>query len=278
MAELLLHISPCPNDTFIFDAWIHQSTVSFATYPLKTKFYDIKTLNELAQQEIPDITKLSVYAAASVIPQYQLLTTGAAIGYRNGPLIIAKKKMSVKELQNATIGIPGKNTTAFALLKIFFPTCNNVKEYFFHEIETALINEEIDAGLIIHETRFTFEKKGLIKLFDLGELWEEAYHLPLPLGVIAVKRNLPQPLKLAINDLTKTSVWYALTQNKISEFVFTMAQINDESVIRAHIQLYVNNFTIELNDLGKKAIQVFFREIQRIKLIEQDIDESIIFI
>ncbi len=271
MYNLLLHISPCPNDTFMFDAWINHRLNDGFGWNLQTYFYDIKTLNELAIKHIPDITKLSVFAASQVLSNYQILTSGAAIGYKNGPLIISKKPLTVNNISNVRLAVPGFNTTAYALLKFFFPQVRLCKEYFFNEIEDAILNHEVDAGLIIHETRFTFEKKGLFKIADLGEMWEKTYRLPLPLGVIAVKRSLPDDVKKSMNDLLRKSILYAFNeQASISNFVSTHAQIKDDDVIGQHIRLYVNEMSVELGKKGKRSIQVFFQQMIRASLIKKE--------
>lgn len=279
MPDFLLHISPCPNDTFMFDAWINHRSNDFWGWNVQTHFYDIKTLNELAEKQIPDITKLSVFAASKLLSSYQVLTSGAAIGYGNGPLIISKKPLIFNDISNVRLAVPGFNTTAFALLKLFFPKVGLCKEYFFNEIEDAILNDEADAGLIIHETRFTYEKKGLVKVADLGEMWEKAYRLPLPLGVIAVKRSLPDDVKKSISDLLQKSILYAFNeQASISSFVAAHAQIHDDEVIRQHIQLYVNDMSIELGEKGKRSIEVFFNEMIRMGFIKQEYIQQPIFV
>lgn len=279
MPDFLLHISSCPNDTFMFEAWINEQLNDFYGWKVKTHFYDIKTINELAKKQIPDITKLSVFAASQLLSNYQILTSGAAIGYNNGPLIISKKPKTIADISNIRLAVPGFNTTAYALLKFFFPQVGFCKEYFFNQIEDAILNDEVDAGLIIHETRFTFEKKGLFKIADLGEMWEKVYHLPLPLGVIAVKRSLPYDIKKNMNNLLRKSILYAMKeQTTISKFVTSLAQIQNEEVIRRHILLYVNEMSVELGKKGKRAIQVFFQEMIRMGLIKQKDIQHPIFV
>ncbi len=271
MNSISLFISPCPNDTFMFDAWINKREEHFSGNPVHAEFFDIKTLNQLASEGVADVIKLSVFSAAHLLHLYQILQSGAALGFANGPLIVSKRKIYPDEVPFVTLAVPGFSTTAFALLKMFFSPQPQCKEYFFDEIEEVVLSNEADAGLIIHETRFTYQKKGLQLVADLGKLWEERYHLPLPLGVIAVKRNLPEEIKLTINALLKKSIEHSMQKFpiEINDFVLKHAQVKDIQVVKSHIELYVNQFSIELGEIGRRAILTFFEEMKKLHLINQ---------
>src|SRR5512138_596122 len=196
--RLTLGFSPCPNDTFIFDAMVHGR---IDTEGLEFDYFlaDVEELNRRAFAGTVDITKMSFHAYAYVANNYLILDSGSALGRKNGPLLISKRELNPEELSGKLIAIPGKYTTANLLLGIAWPEIKNKKEYLFSDIETAIINEEVDAGLIIHETRFTYSKKGLLKIADLGEYWEKLTNLPIPLGTIVVKRSMPEEIALKVN-------------------------------------------------------------------------------
>lgn len=261
-------LSPCPNDTFMFDAWINARIELPKEHSFDFYFADIKTLNEFAHQNEPDITKISVFTAGQILNNYELLTSGSAIGYKNGPLIISKRKIYPDEIPHAKIGIPGFNTTANLLLQLFYKPSQKPNEYFFNEIEEAILDNEVDAGVIIHETRFTFQSKGLQKIVDLGEKWESAYKLPLPLGAIAIKRKLPCEIKAMLNRLMFQSVQYAFKHpEKSIPLIKLHAQETSDKVIKQHIDLYVNDFSFNINELGKNAIKKMFEEGIRLNLL-----------
>jgi len=278
MSNLLLFLSPCPNDTFMLDAWLNKQADTF-DLPVKFSFYDIKTLNELSANCIADITKLSVLTAANVLNNYQILTSGAAIGYENGPLVVSKKKIYPDEIPYLKIAVPGINTTAFALLKIFYNKLYSIKEYFFYEIEDVILDNEADAGLIIHESRFTYQQKGLKLVIDLGKLWHQKFNLPLPLGIFAVKRTLDINTKLKINELIKESILFAFKNPHISyKFVIENAQVKDTQVITNHISLYVNDYSVNMGEIGKKSIYTFFEEANKIDLINNNFKTQSVFV
>ena len=253
--KLSLGFSPCPNDTYIFDALVN-SRIDLKKYEFDLEIADVERLNQLALENVLDVTKLSFAAFAHVSKNYQLLPYGAALGFGNGPLLISKKKIYPDEVTHLKIAIPGKYTTASLLLGIFWPEAKNVKEYIFSDIEEVVLSGETDAGLIIHETRFTYHKKGLLKIADLGEMWEKETKLPLPLGGIAIKRELPEKVKIEIGNLVKDSLDYA---NKFPEashnFIRKNAQETSEMITKQHIGLYVNRFSANLGADGKNAIQ-----------------------
>lgn len=264
MKPITLCFSSCPNDTFMFYHFLQD-------YPdCIYKIADIKTLNEWAEQNIADVTKLSVYKAGFLTENYEILSTGAAIGFNNGPLVISKRKIYPDEIPHIKLGIPGKSTTAYLLLNLFYSLHQEPKEYFFNEIEEAILDNEIDAGLIIHETRFTYEKKGLKKIVDLGELWYQQYQLPLPLGVIAVKRNLTIEMKQTIYETLKNSIIKAQQNPQATySFVKKYAQELDDNIITKHIQLYVNSLSVEMGLEGKNSILTLFRKAHDKKLVPE---------
>ncbi len=256
--KLSLGFSPCPNDTFIFDALAHQK-IDTEGLEFEIVFADVETLNTKAQHEDLDITKLSYHAYAYMSKNYQLLTSGSALGKGCGPILISKDDIPRSKIEFCLVGIPGKLTTANFLLSLAFPEAATKKEYVFSEIENALLSDAIDIGVIIHENRFTYEAKGLKKIIDLGEWWEKKYQLPIPLGGICVRRNFDNELKQKINRVLKRSVEFAMKNPEQSMgFVRQHSQEMEEEVMKKHIQLYVNDFTIDLGTKGKNAVEKLY--------------------
>jgi len=260
--KLRIGFSPCPNDTFIFDALIHHriDTEGIEFEPL---IEDVETLNQLASKAMLDITKLSFHALGYVSGQYQLLNAGSALGKACGPLLIAKKHIAAadKNINPLTIAIPGALTTANLLLSIAFPAAQKKSILEFSEIEQAVLDEQVDAGLIIHENRFTYASKGLKKIIDLGEYWESETALPIPLGGIAVKRSIPEKLQIKIDRLLRQSIEFAFENPDISlPYIRSLAQEMDESVMKQHIALYVNHYSIQLKSTGRKAIHTLYQK------------------
>jgi len=256
--KLSLAFSTCPNDTFIFDALIHNK-IETEGLEFDVILGDVEELNKLAFKSEVDITKLSYHAFAHISNNYKLLNSGSALGYKNGPLLISKRKVFLDEIDDLKIGIPGKNTTANLLLKIAYPNAKNKTEYLFSDIEEAILSDEIDAGLIIHENRFTYEKKGLKKIIDLGEFWEEKTQLPIPLGGIVVNRKLSNEIQQKVDRVLKRSVEYAFANPKSAyNYIKKFAQEMEEEVMYNHIKLYVNDFTKELGTKGKQAIETLY--------------------
>lgn len=279
--KLTLGFSPCPNDTFIFDALIHHK-IDTEGLDFEVFYNDVETLNQKAMRGELDITKLSYHAFAYAADKYVLLDAGSALGFGVGPLLIFKPPIErfVKEgdkefmkgesgtsektnlvsvIAPLKIGIPGKFTTANFLLSLFFPDWNNKTELVFSEIENALLDAEIDFGLIIHENRFTYQEKGLSKLFDLGELWEKQTGCAIPLGGIVANRKLPLEVQHKINRVIRRSVEFAFENPKSGlEFIRSHAQEMSEEVMYKHIELYVNKFSVDLGTEGKKAVKLLF--------------------
>jgi 1,4-dihydroxy-6-naphthoate synthase len=271
--KLSLGFSPCPNDTFIFDALIHQK-IDTEGLTFEVIFDDVETLNQKAFNAHLDITKLSYHAYAYAINNYVLLNAGSALGFGVGPLLIAKDPQNLdnKEL---LVGIPGKYTTANFLLSLAFPHLQNKKELVFSDIEQQLLNNQLDLGLIIHENRFTYQDKCLHKIIDLGEYWEQETNCAIPLGGIVMKRSLPKEIQHKVDRLIKKSVEYAFANPKSAlPFIKQHAQEMDEKVMYQHIDLYVNKFSLDLGVEGKKAINTLFDKAlahQIIPAIAQDI-------
>ena len=256
--KLTLGFSSCPNDTFIFDAMIHGK-VDTEGLEFEPVIADVEELNQRAFAKTLHITKLSFHAFAHLLADYALLDAGSALGKGVGPLLIAREPMDGKAIRNARVAIPGKYTTANFLLSLAYPDLRHKKEMLFSRIEDAILAGQADAGLIIHENRFTYQAKGLVKLEDLGEYWEKTTRMPIPLGGIVVQRSLEQPVQQAVNRVMARSVAYALDNPKDSlSFVRTHAQEMEEAVMYQHIGLYVNDFTRNLGPEGKDAVQRLF--------------------
>ena len=270
MKKLSLGFSPCPNDTFIFDALIHHK-IDTEGLDFDVFFDDVETLNKKALQGELDITKLSFHAFAHVSDKYVLLDAGSALGFGVGPLLISKTAYTPEEVKSKpslSVGIPGTYTTANFLLTIAFPELQNKKELVFSAIEQSLLNQELDLGVIIHENRFTYAQKGLHKIIDLGDYWEQQTGMPIPLGGIMINRNIDLETQFTVNRLIRKSVEYAFEHPEASsDFVRHHAQELDESVRKQHIDLYVNKYSIDLGDLGKRAIRVLFEKGQSAGLI-----------
>ena len=256
--KLNIAFSTCPNDTFMFDALVN-SRLEALNFSVDVHLADIEELNKMALEGEPDISKVSYAAYPAISDNYQLLSAGSALGYKNGPLVISKRKIYPDELTDVQIAIPGKMTTANFLLSILFPEVKNKSEYLFSDIEEAVLSNEIDAGLVIHETRFVYKNKGLKLVSDLGELWETKFNLPIPLGGIVVKRDFPEEVKLDIQKRISESVQFAFNDRNTSlEYIRQHAQELDDKVINQHIDLYVNDFSVDLGKKGREAVEILF--------------------
>lgn len=252
--KLSVGFSTCPNDTFMFEAIVNKR-LDMDKMEFDFVLSDVEELNKKAKNNELDISKISIAAYPYFAEKYELLTAGSAIGKGNGPVLVSKKKIYQDELHDALIAIPGVHTTARLLLSIIYPEARHVKEYLFSDIEEAVLSDETDAGVIIHENRFTYQQKGLRKVTDLGEEWEKITRLPLPLGGIVVRRDLPAEVKTAFDTMLSESVKVALEKPLVSlPFVKKHAQNLDESVIFQHINLFVNEFSVQMGEEGKKAI------------------------
>ena len=257
--RITLGFSPCPNDTFIFDAMVHGR---IDTEGLEFDYFltDVEELNRKALSADVDVTKISYNAFAYVAQNYLILDSGSALGHRNGPLLISKNRIGISELPGLKIAIPGKYTTANLLFSIAWPEVVNKTEYLFSDIEDALLKDEVDAGLIIHETRFTYYRRGLHKLADMGEYWETLTGLPIPLGAIVIKRSIPDDIALKVNRVVRRSLEYAYKDSFASyDFVSGNAREMDSTIMNNHIKLFVNEYTLNLSKKGREAIVELFR-------------------
>ncbi|MCB9353683.1 MAG: 1,4-dihydroxy-6-naphthoate synthase [Lewinellaceae bacterium] len=259
MKKLSLGFSPCPNDTFIFDAMLH-GRIDTEGLEFEVFMEDVEALNRRAFAGDIAVTKLSYHAFAYLTDRYALLDSGSALGNRCGPLLIARAPMDDDAVNAARIAIPGKMTTANFLLSLAYPDARNKQECLFSEIEGAVLAGEADAGLIIHENRFTYQQKGLLKLMDLGDYWETGTGLPIPLGGIVVRRDLNTEVQQKVNRVLRRSVEYAFAHpDEVMPFVRRHAQAMEDAVMQAHIDLYVTDFTVDLGEKGRRAVQEMFR-------------------
>jgi 1,4-dihydroxy-6-naphthoate synthase len=257
--KLKLGFSTCPNDTFIFDAMVHGK-IDTEGLSFEVIMEDVEELNKKVMENYIDISKLSYHAYAYASQNYILLTSGSALGRKNGPLLISKHKIFPDEVDNIRVAIPGIYTTANLLFSIEYPDAKNKKEYLFSDIEEAVLSGEADAGVIIHESRFTYEKKGLRKIIDLGEQWESKAGYPIPLGGIVIRRTIDENISMKVNRVLKRSILFALENpNSGYDFIKQHAQELDDSVIFRHIQLYVNDNTTELSEEAKDGIRYLYK-------------------
>jgi 1,4-dihydroxy-6-naphthoate synthase len=254
--KLTLGFSPCPNDTFIFDALVNNK-IDTKGFEFDVVLEDVQTLNEWAKAGKLDVTKISYGVLPLILSDYVVLNSGSALGKGVGPLLVSKENINIKDwnYELSNIAVPGENTTAHMLFNMAFPQAKNKTFLVFNEIEEAVLSGEVDAGVIIHENRFTYEKKGLKKLVDLGEYWEEKMNLPIPLGGIAIRRTIENETQLKVDALIKQSLEYAFSKlPHLSHFVKDHSQEMEQDVMRKHIDLYVNDFSLELKMEGKNAI------------------------
>jgi 1,4-dihydroxy-6-naphthoate synthase len=269
MTTLSLSFSPCPNDCFMFDAIVH-GRIDLEGLRFEVRHADIEALNAAAFAGDPDVTKLSFHAYAHCLPRYVVLDAGGALGCNCGPLLISKRAITPDDVAagGLRIAIPGRYTTANFLLGLAFPDARDTTELLFSEIETALLDGVYDAGLIIHENRFTYEGRGLKKIIDLGEFWEAQTAAPIPLGGIVVRRSLPDDVKQRVNRVVRRSVEYAFAHRQASlPYVRQHAQEMSEDVMYRHIDMYVNGYSVDLGDAGKRAVETLFAKARAIGII-----------
>lgn len=247
-----VRISPCPNDTFIFYHLINTYSDEF-----KFEFEDIQTLNERCLQSDGDIIKVSFAMYPRVQNEYIILESGSALGKGCGPLIVGKKKLSLEELESLPVALPGKFTTANRLFELFYPNAKNKIFTTYDNIMTLVENGSVASGVIIHESRFTYKQHGLELVSDLGKMWEDRNHIPLPLGGIIAKRSIDASALQNIASKIRTSVEWAMknrNDQKMRQFIKSLAREIDDSVIDRHIDLYVNQYSVSLLKDGKEAI------------------------
>ena len=265
---LTLGFSPCPNDTFIFDALVNKKidTEGLTVQPV---LEDVQTLNEWALQGRLDVTKISYGVLPLLLNKYLVLNAGGALGKGVGPLLITKNADAHdKDVNTMTIAIPGEHTTAHMLFSLAYPQATKKKFMLFSAIEDAVLNGAVDAGVIIHENRFTYQQKGLHKLVDLGEYWERQTGNPIPLGGIVMKKTFDSALQQKVDLLIKRSLEYAFENYPhITDYVKQHSQEMSETVMRQHIDLYVNNYSLQLGPEGKAAVHTFLDIYERLKKV-----------
>jgi len=254
--KFTLGFSPCPNDTFIFDALVNDK-IDTEGFEFEVHLEDVQTLNNRAIEKKLDISKISYGVLPLVSNNYVVLNSGGALGKGVGPLLIANKEIPHvnSAIPNLTVAIPGINTTAHMLFSYAFPQAKNKKFLVFNQIEDAVLSGKVDAGVIIHEGRFTYQDKGLVKLMDLGEYWEKETGAPIPLGGIIIKKEFGKEVHQKLQRLIRKSVEYSFSNYPaISPYISMHSQEMSEDVMRKHIDLYVNNFSIDLGKEGKLAV------------------------
>jgi 1,4-dihydroxy-6-naphthoate synthase len=265
MKKISLGFSPCPNDTFIFYALTHKKIEMDVEFSEILR--DVETLNKMAFNKELDVTKASFHAFGFLRDDYCLLHSGSALGRSCGPLIVARKNIQYSELARKSIAIPGKMTTARLLLQLFNPEIKNIVEMPFDRIMNAVNLGTVDAGLIIHESRFTYPSYNLVKLADLGEWWEGEMGLPIPLGGIFAKRKLGEAAVRKIDSFIKKSIEYAYRNpDEAREYIKSNAQELEDDVIEKHIGLYVNDYTLEIGD-GAAAVEKLLETAEELHLI-----------
>jgi 1,4-dihydroxy-6-naphthoate synthase len=260
--KLSFSFSPCPNDCFMFDAIVNHR-IDLEGLEFSAALSDVEALNQAAFAGAIDVTKLSYHAYAYCAAGYVLLDAGSALGRSCGPLLISKRPISQQDVASGRlrIAIPGRFTTANFLLGLAFPAAQDKTPLLFSAIERALLDDEFDAGLIIHENRFTYAAKGLRKIIDLGEFWEGETGAPIPLGGIVIRRSLPRDVQHAVNRILRRSVEYAFAHRSASlPFVREHAQEMSEDVMYRHIDLYVNEYSVDLGAEGRRAVELLFEK------------------
>ncbi len=251
---LTIGFSPCPNDTFIFDALINNK-VDTEGIVFDYRLEDVETLNRLARSGELDITKISYGVLPLVLRDYIVLNSGGALGKGVGPLLVSRKALSEEELSKSDVVLPGIHTTAHLLFTMAYPDVHHKRFIPFDKIEDAVLNGEADAGVIIHENRFTYASKGLFKISDLGAIWEEKMKQPIPLGGIIIRRSLGNDLAKKVDRIIRRSLEFAFAAlPELPDFVRENAQEMDEAVMRQHIDLYVNDHSLDLGTGGKAAV------------------------
>ncbi len=267
MRKFTIAISPCPNDTFIFDAILNYK-IDTEGFEFDVIFADVEELNQAAFRKQYDIKKLSYHAFAYASDDYILIHSGSALGNNCGPLLIGKKDLSEAEINTARIAIPGKYTTANLLFSLKYPAAKNKDYILFSDIENKVLEGTFDAGVIIHENRFTYPQKGLKKIIDLGEFWEQTYNTPIPLGGIAIKRIFDIDTQKSIERIIKRSIEFAIEFPESSHhFIRNHSQEMSIDVCRQHIELYVNKYSLDLGFDGEYAINTLYKIAQEQRII-----------
>jgi len=270
--KLTLGFSPCPNDCFIFDALVNNK-IDTGGLEFETITEDVETLNQWALEGKLDITKLSFPAFFQSLDEYALMDAGSALGKGVGPLLLSKEALDLAGLiiTDQSIAIPGIHTTANLLLSFAFPAATNKIPMIFSAIEDAVLAGKTELGVIIHENRFTYQQKGLHKIMDLGENWEEKMNTPIPLGGIAISQSIKLSTALKVNELIRKSLEYAFANYPlVTDFVKLHSQAMSEDVMRQHIDLYVNNYSLSLGKEGKEAINALYSVFKKLHGLPED--------
>ncbi len=275
MTTFSLGYSPCPNDTFIFCA-MTRGRIPDAP-PCREVLEDIETLNALALEHRLDLTKISFHALGHLRDHYVLLRAGGALGRGCGPLVVSRRPCSPERLKGRKIALPGRLTTAALLLRLFDPSLDHLVYLPFDEIMPACGRGDVDAGVIIHESRFTFGKYGLSQVIDLGAWWEEETGHPIPLGGILARRDLGGAMHARLDRSIRSSIEYAYAHpDEVRPYIRRHAQEMDESVMRQHIDLYVNRYSLQYGDDGEAAIRDLYDRAEQAGIIpasERDLFE-----
>jgi len=263
--KFTLGFSPCPNDTFIFEALVNKK-IDTEGFEFETVLEDVQTLNQWAIEGKLDITKLSYGVLPLVLENYNVLNSGSALGRGVGPLLISKAAIEKDDvnINDLTIAIPGKNTTAHLLFSLAFPGAKNKVFLRYDEIEKFVLDDK-GLGVIIHENRFTYADKGLHKIMDLGDYWEKETGNPIPLGGIVIKRNFSIEVQQKVDALIKKSIEYAFSKYpELNDYIRMHSQEMSEDVMRKHIDLYVNHYSIQLGEEGKAAVNKLLQVYQQV--------------
>ena len=271
---LSLGFSPCPNDTFIFDALVNNKFDRNGT-GFSVQLADVEQLNKMAIEGVLDVTKLSFGVIPEVSDKYQILDAGSALGRGCGPLLISREYIPPDHevLSQLKIAIPGRKTTANLLLSMAFPGIWQKEEMLFSEVEGAVLSGKVDAGLIIHENRFTYQSKGLKKIIDLGEYWENKTNMPIPLGCIAIRRSLPDKLKKDVSVLIRKSIQSAFDHPEAPmDYVAAHSQEMSKEVMKKHIALYVNDYSLSLGNKGTEAIRLLLETGLKNQLVRKSVE------
>lgn len=264
--KITLAYSPCPNDTFLFYHLVHSKLSD--NFEIQEELHDVEHLNQKAKENFYNITKLSFFAYFNVMQHYIILNSGSALGRGCGPILVKKKNKKVQNLKGNKILVPGLLTTANLLLNLFLNKNFEPIPVRYDLIISKLLEEEYEYGVLIHEERFTFEEKGLELVQDLGSFWEELTELPIPLGCIAIQRNLPHPIQKEFDDCLHKSLKLAYKAPEIPmKYILQHSQVKDLSIVKNHISLYVNEFTENLGEEGKIAILKLYEETKKLDLL-----------
>ena len=270
MKALTIGFSPCPNDTYIFNRMVNTVPRSGDPVFEPPRLEDVETLNRWAFEHRLDVTKLSYHAVGHLLEEYCVLPSGGALGYGCGPLLVTGSDVSIDDLARKRIAIPGKYTTAALLFRMFLPECTDLVEMRFEQIMAAICNGVVDGGVIIHESRFTYQAHGLICLQDLGAWWENTSGMAIPLGCIAARRSLGPRVISDIDRLIKASLtWASLNRREGRAYTKQYAQETDEAVVQSHINLYVNDFSYDLGEEGRCAVETFLSRARDKKILPE---------